>query len=156
MQRHPALQPLSRDHHDGLVAVRDLNKSLDGSDANRRAAIERFATLWHDEFRRHLELEDQWILPRLDDELRGRMGEEHTRIRELADAATNRQPNLDEDERHELASDLATHLRNHIRWEEREVFQWLQANLSQNELNNLSTVTTPQDVARRKRLASDA
>ena len=152
MQRHPALQPLSRDHHDGLVIVRALNQALDGTLANREAAVRRFVTLWHEEFQHHCHLEEQWILPHLDERMRDRMLEDHRRIREFAIASSELRSNPSEPLSIDFIGELAAVFRNHIRWEEREVFQELQDTLRPDELSKLSIVTAPLDDARRSRL----
>ena len=151
MQRHPALQPLSRDHHDVLVVARTLNKSVQDQ-ATQRSALRSFVTLWNDELRSHLELEERWLTPHLSDDLRRRMTSDHTRIREMSADVVNL-VSSDLEPPTEFVAELADVLRNHVRWEEREVFESLQATLSTQELEDLAKITGPLDVARRSRHA---
>jgi hypothetical protein len=55
MKRHPALIPLSRDHHDGLVqAVRLRRAAGDGDASARLAAAREFVEFFRNEERVHL------------------------------------------------------------------------------------------------------
>jgi hemerythrin-like domain-containing protein len=61
MKRHPALIPLSRDHHDGLVqAVRLLRRAAADGDASARlAAAREFVDFFRNEERVHLRDEEE-------------------------------------------------------------------------------------------------
>ena len=64
MKRHPALIPLSRDHHDGLVqAVRLRRAAAEGDASARLAAAGEFVEFFRDEERVHLRDEEEELFP---------------------------------------------------------------------------------------------
>jgi hemerythrin-like domain-containing protein len=64
MKRHPALIPLSRDHHDGLVqAVRLRRAAADGDASARLVAAREFVEFFRDEERVHLRDEEEELFP---------------------------------------------------------------------------------------------
>jgi hemerythrin-like domain-containing protein len=66
MKRHPALIPLSRDHHDGLVqAVRLRRAAADGEASARLAAAREFVEFFRNEERVHLRDEEEELFPLL-------------------------------------------------------------------------------------------
>src|SRR5437899_2187177 len=66
MKRHPALIPLSRDHHDGLVrAVRLRRAAADGDASARLAAASDFGEFFRNEERVHLRDEEEELFPLL-------------------------------------------------------------------------------------------
>jgi hemerythrin-like domain-containing protein len=66
MKRHPALIPLSRDHHDGLVqAVRLRRAAADGDASARLAAAREFVEFFRNDERVHLRDEEEELFPLL-------------------------------------------------------------------------------------------
>src|SRR5206468_3328711 len=66
MKRHPALIPLSRDHHDGLVQALRLRRAATGGDASARlAAAREFVVFFRSEERVHLRDEEEELFPLL-------------------------------------------------------------------------------------------
>src|SRR5215211_5246394 len=64
MKRHPALIPLSRDHHDGLVqALRLRRTAADGDASARLAAAREFVEFFRNEERVHLRDEEEELFP---------------------------------------------------------------------------------------------
>jgi len=64
MKRHPALIPLSRDHHDGLVqALRLRRAAADGEAWARLAAARAFVEFFRNEERVHLRDEEEELFP---------------------------------------------------------------------------------------------
>src|SRR5918996_2059021 len=64
MKRHPALIPLSRDHHDGLVqALRLRRAGADGDASARLAAARDFVEFFGNEERVHLRDEEEELFP---------------------------------------------------------------------------------------------
>jgi hemerythrin-like domain-containing protein len=64
MKRHPALIPLSRDHHGGLVqAVRLRRAAADGDASARLAAAREFVDFFRNEERVHLRAEEEELFP---------------------------------------------------------------------------------------------
>ena len=60
MKRHPALAPLSRDHHHALVIARRLRRAGPEQAADAAAA---FLEHWEAEERLHFRLEEEVLLP---------------------------------------------------------------------------------------------
>jgi hypothetical protein len=60
MKRHPALVPLSRDHHHALVIARRLRQATEQTADDAARA---FLAHWHDEERHHFRLEEEVLLP---------------------------------------------------------------------------------------------
>jgi iron-sulfur cluster repair protein YtfE (RIC family) len=134
MKRHPALQELSRDHHQALVVARQL-KRADAHDAEGARAV--FLDYWERDGRNHFRDEEEILLPTL-----ARFTEphqpvvagvliDHVRIRSRAD---------------ELAGDatiaslhaLGEELERHVRREERELFPLLERTIPEAELIKLA------------------
>ena len=66
MKRHPALIPLSRDHHNGLVqALRLRRAARDGDAAARLVAASEFVEFFRNEERVHLRDEEEKLFPLL-------------------------------------------------------------------------------------------
>jgi hemerythrin-like domain-containing protein len=64
MKRHPALIPLSRDHHDGLVQSLRLRRAAAAGDASARlAAAREFVEFFRNEERVHLCEEEEELFP---------------------------------------------------------------------------------------------
>ena len=66
MKRHPALIPLSRDHHNGLVQALRLRRAAADGDASARLAVAReFVEFFRNEERVHLRDEEEELFPLL-------------------------------------------------------------------------------------------
>ena len=66
MKRHPALIPLSRDHHNGLVQALRLRRAAAEEDASARLATARdFVEFFRSEERVHLRDEEEELFPLL-------------------------------------------------------------------------------------------
>jgi hemerythrin-like domain-containing protein len=63
MKRHPALIPLSRDHHNGLVQALRLRRAVDGDASARLAAAREFVEFFRNEERVHLRDEEEELFP---------------------------------------------------------------------------------------------
>jgi hemerythrin-like domain-containing protein len=118
MKRHPALAPLSRDHHHALVLARRLRRA-DEHDA--AAAAEAFLEHWMEEERLHFRLEEEVLLPAyaahgdLDHPAVIRTLLDHVRIRrDVARLTGGAQP--------ELLHELGARLADHVKLEEHELF----------------------------------
>ena len=120
MKRHPALQPLSRDHHVALLAALRLRRAT-AEDAV--AARDAFLAFWREHGANHFRVEEEVLLPAFavhadpNAECVARMLMDHVRIR--AAARRLEQPG---DQPVESLHELGTLLERHVRLEEREVF----------------------------------
>ena len=133
MKRHPHLQPLSREHHRALLCWRDLDKELDDSDTARIvSATKGLLDYANDRFLSHMADEETLFVGLLNDELQTRLISEHETLRSLLESARRKLSPalLDISE----LTQLAAMWRAHIRWEERHMFPYLEANTSDDEL----------------------
>ncbi len=139
MKRHAALIPLSREHHDGLILARLLQKnapSYKGLPTDSSGKAQYAIKFYHDELIEHFELEEKMLPlvrnldPHLDELLNGMVDEHrvlHLLFRDLTHHA-------------DLASQLdilGKTLEDHIRKEERELFPLIQDSVGTETLNKL-------------------
>jgi hemerythrin-like domain-containing protein len=137
MKRSAALAPLSRDHHVALEAALRLSRA---TTEDLGEAVARFTEFFDDHGREHFEIEEQIMLPALegDDQLQAmgdRMCAEHEQIRDAAERLTADSPPTDE--ALPLANQLGRLLNDHVRFEEREVFELIEARLDPEALEAL-------------------
>ena len=129
MKRHPALVPLSHDHHRTLVRARELREAAAGDGEARRAASARFLRHYAGHVVRHFREEEELVFPLLPlqpPEL-DRVLSEHQRIRALAER-------LRRSEDADTLAELGSLLESHIRLEERIVFELVQEHVPDAEL----------------------
>jgi hemerythrin-like domain-containing protein len=138
MKRHPALQPLSRDHHHALAVARRLRRATDET-AGETVGV--FLAHWHTEEKQHFRLEEEVLLPAF--AVHGdphhpavvRMLIDHMLIRRDVDRLTGSSPL-------ELLHDLGARLSSHVELEEREVFPLVEATIPERELVQLEAQLT--------------
>ena len=122
IKRHQALQPLSRQHHFGLLFSWKLRKGF-----NKNVEIERMQEyarwFYEHEIKPHFRDEEKYLFPILEaeNELVERALKEHRRIKRLLKKTKNPEKSL-----HRLEEELDAH----IRFEERVLF---------NEIQNVAT-----------------
>lgn len=122
MKRHPFLISLSREHHRGLVLARRAARWAGSDSATRSAAWTAVRAAFEAELEPHFRDEELRLLPRLDgarDDLVSRTRGDHERLRHLA--LHGRGP-----------GDLRAFgelLKEHIRFEERQLFPAIEATL---------------------------
>jgi hypothetical protein len=133
MKRSAPLAPLSRDHQHGLYAALLLRRA---DAVSVHDAVEHFQRFFAEEGSRHFAIEEAQLLPALpadDAEWApgvARVLEEHEAIR--AGAAE-----LRADTTPAAANVLGERLNDHIRFEERELFEILERRLTATELKRL-------------------
>ena len=119
-KRADSLISLSHDHHHGLVVCRRVNEGL-----KRKVDPERIARyvrdFWVTQLSRHFKEEEEWlfVLVSQDDPGIQRALDEHVHI---AEVVSQLQHNNDA----ALLKSFADQLQAHIRFEERELFQFIQ------------------------------
>lgn len=137
IKRDPRLVPLSHDHHTALARARDVTLALDGvveQDLDTLAA--RLSDFFENDLTRHFEQEEKYLLPPFalrvgaDHELVRQLKQEHADIR--AHAARLNDASIPVAER---LNAWGTAIRDHVRFEERELFAAMQEELSEAELS---------------------
>lgn len=140
MKRHPALADLSRDHHHALVQAKTLTQTPDEATGTRNA--EAYLEHWNEDIIWHFFEEEQTILPLLqrhtdlaNNEHVQRLIMDHAWIRDETETIANR---LDESAQlKDTLIQLGERLRDHARFEDRELFPYLEDTLTDDELRDL-------------------
>ncbi|MCC6682632.1 MAG: hemerythrin domain-containing protein [Phycisphaeraceae bacterium] len=146
LKRHPSLQPLSRDHYQGLVQAQHLMKAANGNAQDRRKAVADFLDVWSRLIEPHFDDEEGLLVGLVHDAHRRRLLEGHRRLRELA--AEGREHRRQVDPGAAWVRDLGETLNAHIRWEERELFTTLE--LDPARLGGLLPKATQIEASRRR------
>ena len=131
LKRSKELSPLSREHHDGLQFVWKIREGLKKNIAPAR--LKDFTIYyWQQHIRPHFYHEEK-VLARFipdDNPLIKQMLEEHALIREIILSLGN-------DTSLGNFSSFADILYKHIRFEERQLFQWAEENLNKEQLTEI-------------------
>jgi hemerythrin-like domain-containing protein len=126
VKRSPALEPLSRDHHQALVAAQRLRRT-----ASVAEAAPQFLEFWDEHGRHHFEVEEAVLLPIWaehgphDHPAVVRVLTDHVAIRR--DAARVRSGEASLEDLHELGRRLD----DHVRFEEKELFPLIERTLDE-------------------------
>jgi len=129
--RSKELSPLSKEHHDGLLFVWKLRQGIQNNIAPGR--LKGFTIFyWQQHIKPHFYHEEQVLSKHIptDNPLLKQMHEEHALIRELI-------LSLGDEISTENFSSLADVIYKHIRFEERELFEWTEANLTKEQLESI-------------------
>jgi hemerythrin-like domain-containing protein len=135
VKRSEALASLSRDHHQALAVAVALRRATDADDARAR-----FLEFWEREGAFHFRIEEEVLLPNwarmgsVDAAAAARLAQDHLEIRSAAVALTAEARSLTA--LHELGEKLSAH----VRFEERELFPLIEADLSAPALEDLARV----------------
>jgi len=129
MKRHPALEPFSRDHNDGLILARILIE-------NREGAAERMKQEWDRELQDHFAEEERLLGPLATPADQQRLREEHQDLEDRINALP------------EGVVELGEKLDAHIRWEEREFFPAVEANATEEQLAELMKLSSEVEMRR--------
>lgn len=134
MKRSKHLEPLSHDHYEGLVVAGRLQKGL-SKQASLDVMAAYIAHFWKTHLAHHFQQEETHLLPLLEESsstkaLAERMVEEHVRIRELVTLA-------EKDVSAQPLAELSRMMKAHIRFEEREVFPALEAQMPEEVLQEV-------------------
>jgi hypothetical protein len=122
VKRHPALEPFSRDHNDGLILARGLQLAREGADKE-------FKRAWDVELRDHFAEEERLLGPLAESGMRDQMMSEHRTIERLMGLLPMSGP------------ELGDALHDHIRWEERALFPAIEASATPEMLRSLAEET---------------
>ncbi len=134
MRRHPALQDLSRDHFTASVACLHMRRAAASHPQAPplQEVMRGLMDLWHRALHWHFDEEDEDLTPHLEgtgQELLDRLRADHARLRAAFEDLERRPP--------DAFAAVAEDLQKHIRWEEDVLFPWLQAHLSDHQLEEL-------------------
>ena len=131
IKRSVQLQPLSREHHDGLLFVWKIRQGL-----NNNTSIDKLREYtgwyWRHHIRPHFFQEEKILLPFIpaSHSLRAQLKEEHDDIKELILFIDKEPDRID-------FIHLSNLIDTHIRFEEREFFQYLEQHLSEKNLTDI-------------------
>lgn len=142
MKRHIALQPLTRDHHQGLILAQMIKKDAPqyrGMPADTEGKTEYTLNFYKTNLSKHFKDEEEILFPFVKgkdkalDSLIDEIISEHGKIESLVDLLkTKNSPE-------ELLDKLGYLLESHIRKEERNLFVEIEKILSEDELKILIT-----------------
>jgi hemerythrin-like domain-containing protein len=131
MKRNIHLQPLSRQHHNGLMAVLLLKKGVKKK-ADVFVMKDFILDLWQNELMPHFSAEEKWLLPSLDciDLMvkYEQMIKEHNELKFLIHQFKEQKYSI------ELVKIFYKKLELHIRFEERDLFPSIEKSLTNMEL----------------------
>lgn len=154
MKRHPSLEDLSRDHFHALAQSQEIRKTVEGeTDADPLNQVARqFLAFWHEDALAHFREEEEvllpiyarHVLPSQDDHVR-RMLDDHAWFRDVV-FELERQVR-EGGEYRALLAEVGQRLAEHARLEEREIFERMQAVMTDQDLADVAE----RSVAFRKR-----
>jgi len=148
MKRTRFLEPLSHDHHRGLQAAAYLKREL-AKHTPPEDLASYVADLWNDHLVQHFQDEERLLLPLMATtavkELGRRMLDEHRSIRALIDRIV-----ADPQSGEESLTQLPDILAAHIRFEERELFPALEAEVTEPTLREVGDALHAGRVGMRK------
>jgi|SRR5579862_1113648 len=135
MKRHPALEPLSRDHHRALVLARELGRA---STENAASVARRYVEFLKGHELAHFALEETVLLPVLPEGAPGprlaqRVHEDHAFLRQAMGRLGSSEADVG------FLHAVGRRLREHVRMEERELFPCLEESLSAAELESVGS-----------------
>jgi hemerythrin-like domain-containing protein len=134
VNRSEALRFLSRDHHQALVVAQHLRRADDPQEAARQ-----FLGFWRQSGALHFRIEEEVLLPywavlgTVDGDGAARLARDHLSIRRAAIGLDAETASL------EQIQDLGLELEAHVRFEERQLFPLLEANLDDDALARLAS-----------------
>ncbi|MCB0685159.1 MAG: hemerythrin domain-containing protein [Saprospiraceae bacterium] len=126
IKRHKNLQPISREHHHGLLLSWKIRQGIAKNISYTR--IKAYCDwFWENHLQQHFDFEERNIFPLLDKDMPmvKRVLKEHRRLRRLFQSDNKIEQNL---------SLIEEELVSHIRFEERTVFKEIEKTVSEKEL----------------------
>jgi len=137
IKRDQAIAALSRDHHAGLQLVWKIKYGITNKIPPKRICSYVLFFI-KQELEPHFRHEERYLFPLLkaDDPLRVRAESEHTVIRTLSDAMIQSHSNI------ALCEQFAKLLELHIRFEERELFNYIQDATAKDVLTEIGAKLT--------------
>jgi hypothetical protein len=133
MKRVLALQPLSHQHHNTLTACLLIKKGIQKK-ADKKVLRDFTMKLWNDDVRHHMQAEEQFVSPHLkkvNAQYDSLVKRDHETLRLLAERIKVSENG------YTVYNVFASLLEQHVRFEERVVFNKMQEHLSEPELSQL-------------------
>lgn len=137
--RHEALAPFSRDHYTGLVQSQHLVKASRADAAARREAVADFVDAFDHEIAEHFRDEERILGAVLSDPDREALLQQHRRLEQDAEGIRRLRRSTDPDP--QTLAEAGKRLEEHIRWEERELFDRVQKQLDEQQIAQLQQQT---------------
>lgn len=140
LKRAPALVPLSQDHHHSLVQSLRLREAAAGEPSKAPAVARAFLEHWRSAMRGHFADEEEVLFPRaerVDPESVARLWAEHAELASLAERL-ERAVGIGADAR-DLMAEIGWLVHDHVRFEERVLFEAVQARLGPEALAELGS-----------------
>jgi iron-sulfur cluster repair protein YtfE (RIC family) len=133
LKRAPKLTPLSREHHEGLLLAWKIRQGLSkGIEPGRISAYVQW--FWETELQDHFRREEAAFHPALPGApLLARMQEEHEEIEGLLQVDAQIPDPV-------LLEEIAQKINDHIRFEERALFPWIEQELGTTALDQLQRI----------------
>jgi hemerythrin-like domain-containing protein len=139
MKRNKNLQPLSRQHHNALMAVLLLKKGIQKK-ADKSVMKDFILSVWNDELKTHFINEEKWMMPYIEDEELNRMYKqmvlEHQQISSIILQFEMNSYSI------EITEQFYKLLEQHIRFEEREFFPAIEKCFTPTQLETICKHTT--------------
>jgi hemerythrin-like domain-containing protein len=132
IKRSPQLAPLSREHHDALLFIWKVRQGIKNETPVDKL---RSYTLWYwkEHTKAHFFQEEKILLPYMPagNAMAEQMKKEHDQIRELV-------LTIDKEADETILAQLCDLVDKHIRFEERQLFGFLESSLTQDQLNTIN------------------
>lgn len=148
IHRHPALIPFGLDHYNDLLQAQQLIEATQADTMALHKAIAMFVTAWDAEIADHFHDEEHLLVDLMQDQDRQRLLDEHEQITRYAIHAGKLRSMIDPDAT--TVRRIGKSLRQHIRWEELELYVRLQQQLSQEKLADLQRQTQAMEATRHR------
>ena len=129
MKRHESITPLSRDHHAGLLCCWKIRQGIRKNIVPSRV-LTYIQYFWHHHLEGHFKEEETLLFVLAQNEWIEQAVREHRELRE-------RIGSLEKDASPEKLLQFAKQLDDHIRFEERILFPYLEETLSAEQLDNI-------------------
>ncbi len=142
-RRHEALIQFSRDHTLALAVAKHLMESAEKLAHDRRSAISELSSAWQTDLAEHFDEEERLLIPLIHDAGQvEKLRKEHEIVRAYVSMA---RMFADDDVDPSWTRAAGTMLRNHVRWEERELFPAIEQSASFDELQHVEKLTKSHD-----------
>lgn len=146
VKRDPRLQDLSRDHHHALVLARQSRMAAKGTDDEVHAQLEAARAKLEHDLLPHFAVEEELLLPALEAagclDLTERTRVDHARLRDLL---------RDDQDARERLRRFGQLLRDHVRFEENELFPAAEGRLDAGTLTAVAERSASLESAERRR-----